>query len=108
MLRVGSVTKLEDEEVRLNSLGNLLDHIGWSRDIWIDFAEDAFNLLRTLANSLRNMDGQADEILLRTFNDPNESMSIITYVKVCRRPATYSYSLTTTASCQCLDPDPRR
>jgi ubiquitin thioesterase protein OTUB1 len=28
------------------------------------------------------MDGQAETILLRTFNDMNESMAIITYVKV--------------------------
>lgn len=82
LLRVGDVTKLEDEEARLNSLGNLLDHIGYSRDIWIDFAESAFELLRKLGNSLRNMDGAAADILLQTFNDMGESMSIITYVKV--------------------------
>lgn len=74
--------KLEEEEARLNSLGNLLEHIGYSRDIWIDFADEAFELLHKLANSLRNMDGQAADILLRTFNDMGESMAIITYVKV--------------------------
>ena len=74
--------KFEEEEARLNSLGNLLDHIGYSRDIWIDFADEAFELLHKLANSLRNMDGQAADILLRTFNDMGESMAIITYVKV--------------------------
>ncbi|KAF1941251.1 cysteine proteinase [Clathrospora elynae] len=82
LLRVGDVGKFEDEEARLNSLGNLLAHIGYSRDIWIDFAEEAFELLRKLAHSLRNMDGQAAEILLQTFNDTSESMAIITYVKL--------------------------
>ena len=79
---MADVGKFEEEEARLNSLGNLLDHIGYSRDIWIDFAEEAFDLLRKLANSLRSMDGQAADILLRTFNDMGESMAIITYVKV--------------------------
>jgi hypothetical protein len=82
LLSVGDVNKLTEEEARLNSLGNLLDHIGYSRDIWIDFAEEAFELLHKLANSLRNMDGQAANILLSTFNDMSESMAIITYVKV--------------------------
>ncbi|USP82447.1 hypothetical protein yc1106_09721 [Curvularia clavata] len=82
LLSLGDVGKFEEEEARLNSLGNLLDHIGYSRDIWIDFAEEAFELLHKLANSLRNMDGQAADILLRTFNDMGESMAIITYVKL--------------------------
>ncbi|EMD89747.1 hypothetical protein COCC4DRAFT_56278 [Bipolaris maydis ATCC 48331] len=82
LLSVGDVNKFAEEEARLNSLGNLLDHIGYSRDIWIDFAEEAFELLHKLANSLRNMDGQASDILLRTFNDMGESMAIITYVKL--------------------------
>jgi ubiquitin thioesterase protein OTUB1 len=82
LLRVGDPNKLEDEEARLISMGNLLDHIGYPRDIWMDFAESAFDLLRKLASSLRNMDGQAAGILLQTFNDMGESMAIITYVKV--------------------------
>ena len=82
LLRVANVTKFEDEEARLNSLGNLLDHIGFSHDIWIDFAEDAFELLRKLATSVRDMDGAAADILLQTFNDMSKSMAIITYVKV--------------------------
>ncbi|XP_014551591.1 hypothetical protein COCVIDRAFT_112498 [Bipolaris victoriae FI3] len=82
LVSVGDVNKFAEEEARLNSLGNLLDHIGYSRDIWIDFAEEAFELLHKLANSLRNMDGQAADILLRTFNDMGESMAIITYVKL--------------------------
>ncbi|KAF2132169.1 cysteine proteinase [Dothidotthia symphoricarpi CBS 119687] len=82
LLRVGDANKLEDEEARLNSMGNLLDHIGYPRDIWMDFAEEAFELLRTLANSLHAMDGAAPDILLRSFNDLGVSMAIITYFKL--------------------------
>lgn len=82
LLRAGNVNKLDHEKGRLDSLGNMLANIGYPRDIWIDFAEEAFELLDKLANSLRNMDGQAETILLRTFNDMNESMAIITYVKL--------------------------
>jgi ubiquitin thioesterase protein OTUB1 len=82
LLRVGDVNKFEDEEARLRSLGNLLEHVGYRRDIWYDFAEPAFELLRKLADSLRIMDGAAADILLQTFNDMGESMGIITYVKV--------------------------
>jgi hypothetical protein len=82
LLRVGDANKFGDEEARLNSMGNLLDHIGYPRDIWIDFADGAFDLMRKLADSVQAMDGAAADILLQTFNDMNESMSIITYVKV--------------------------
>jgi ubiquitin thioesterase protein OTUB1 len=80
------VNKFGDEEARLNSMGNLLDHIGYSRDIWIDFADGAFDLMRKLADSVQRMDGAAADILLQTFNDMNESMSIITYIKVTSTP----------------------
>lgn len=105
LLRVGDVGRIEDEEARLNSLGNLLEHIGYSRDIWIDFADQAFELLRKLADSVRNMDGAAADILLQSFNDMNdiESMAIITYVKV-SLPALVQWqvSLTRAAPSQCL------
>ena len=82
LLHTGDVSRLDHEKGRLDSLGNMLENIGYSRDIWIDFAEEAFELLDKFANSLRTMDGQAENILLRTFNNMNESMAIITYVKV--------------------------
>ena len=91
LIRLGDIHKFDHEEVRLNSLGNLLEQINYSRDIWIDFADEAFGLLRKLAASLSNMDGAADDILLQSFNDMNVSMAIITYFKVipspCPRPA---------------------
>jgi ubiquitin thioesterase protein OTUB1 len=79
---VGDVNKFAVEEVRLNSMGNLLDHAGYHREIWIDFAEEAFSLLRALGDSLQLMDGAAEGILLTTFNDPSTSMAIITFFKV--------------------------
>ncbi|KAL6712482.1 hypothetical protein ACN47E_000359 [Coniothyrium glycines] len=83
LLRVGDVNKFQDEEARLNSLGNLLEHVGWSRDIWIDFAEPVFDLLRKMAESLSTLDtNTAASTLLQTFNDMGESMAIITYVKL--------------------------
>jgi len=109
LLHVGDVSKLDHEKGRLNSLGNLLSNIGYSRDIWIDFAEEAFELMTRLAESLRAMNGQADSILLRTFNDPGESMAIITYVKVCI-PHLSLFELLTPppAPSQCMGADARR
>ncbi|KAH7073402.1 peptidase C65 Otubain-domain-containing protein [Paraphoma chrysanthemicola] len=82
LLRVGDASKFGQEEARLNSLGNLLEHIGYGRDIWIDFAESAFELLRKLQHSTEQYDGAAETILLDTFNDMGESMAIITFVKL--------------------------
>ncbi|KAL5119532.1 hypothetical protein ACEQ8H_002597 [Pleosporales sp. CAS-2024a] len=82
LLRLADVHKFADEEARLASMGNLLEHIGCARDLWIDFADVAFDLLRKLADSLQAMDGAAPDILLHTFNDYAESMAIITYVKL--------------------------
>lgn len=62
-------------------MGNLLDNIGYSRDIWIDFADEAFDLLRKLGHSVETMDGNAADILLQAFNDLGISMAIITYFK---------------------------
>jgi ubiquitin thioesterase protein OTUB1 len=90
--------KFDHEQVRLNSMGNLLDQIGYSRDIWIDFAEEAFELMHKLATSLADMDGAADDILLQSFNDMNVSMAIITYFKVCAPSRASSTSLTCPAA----------
>lgn len=76
------MNKLGDEEARLNSMGNLMEHAGYVRYIWIEFADSAFELLRKLGDSLQAMDGAAADILLSTFNDLGESMAIITYFKV--------------------------
>ena len=107
---MADVNKFAEEEARLNSLGNLLEHIGYSRDIWIDFADEAFDLLHKLANSLRNMDGQAADILLNTFNSMGESMAIITYVKVGNHVSLYPAQelIANLAPRKRLDTDSRR
>ena len=79
---MGDAHQCDGEIGRLDSMGNLLDLAGYSRDVYIDFAEEAFDLLRKLAVSLRDMDGAAPSILLQTFNDMSTSMAIITYFKV--------------------------
>jgi ubiquitin thioesterase protein OTUB1 len=82
MLRAGDVHKFEDEEARLTSMHNLLNHVGFSEDIYEDFVEEAFGLLQKLANSMGAMDGAAADILLQTFNDYGTAMAIITYFKL--------------------------
>lgn len=81
LVHLGDYQRFGDEEGRLLSLGNLLDQIGYNRDIWMDFAEEAFDLLRKLGEAVHAMDGSAATILLDTFNDMGASMAIITYIK---------------------------
>jgi ubiquitin thioesterase protein OTUB1 len=109
LLREGNVDKFGDEEGRLVSMGNLLEHIGYSRDIWIDFADEAFDLLRKLGNSVSLMDGAAADILLQSFNDMGISMAIITYFKVSYLANFVEDTADAhTAPCQCLGPVPCR
>jgi len=61
---------------------NLLNNAGFPHDVYIDWAEEVFDLLRELAQSLRNDDGRAADTLLHKFNDVNTSLSIMTYFKV--------------------------
>jgi ubiquitin thioesterase protein OTUB1 len=82
LLRLGDGQRFADEEGRLTSMANLLDNIGYHRDIWIDFADEAYELLRKLGSSVDAMDGTGPDILLQAFNDQSTSMSIITYFKV--------------------------
>jgi ubiquitin thioesterase protein OTUB1 len=93
--------------VRLQSMNNLLNGVGFVQDIYEDFAEQAFELLQTLAASVRAMDGRADRILLETFNDYGISMAIVTYFKVCTAWLICLHRVSTNhaaAAGQCLDP----
>lgn len=63
-------------------MANLLKMAGFHEEIISGFADDAFDLMHQLTDSLRNMDGQAANILLEAFNDFSCSMAIITYIKV--------------------------
>lgn len=65
------------------SMANLFNIAAIPYDVVLDFADDAFALLRKLAHVLRTAEGSADDVLLQAFNDQVVSMSIITYFKVC-------------------------
>ncbi|KAK3217291.1 hypothetical protein GRF29_1g2599657 [Pseudopithomyces chartarum] len=80
LLHVADVTKFEVEEARLSSVNNLLNLAGHSEDLYIDFADEAYELLRKLAGSLQVGNGAG--LLLEAFNDYSVSMAIITYVKL--------------------------
>ncbi|KAF2440642.1 cysteine proteinase [Karstenula rhodostoma CBS 690.94] len=80
LLHVGDVAKFDVEEARLISMNNLLNLAGFSEDVYIDFAEEAYDLLRKLGGSLQL--GNGPSLLLEAFNDMGVSMAIITYVKL--------------------------
>jgi ubiquitin thioesterase protein OTUB1 len=76
LLRIGDAHKFLEEETRLKSLCNILNDAGFQEHLYEDFMEDTIDLLRKVSSAA---DGNA--VLLETFNDPNGSMSIITYLK---------------------------
>lgn len=80
LLHIGDVAKFDVEEARLVSMSNLLNLAGFSEDVYIDFADEAYDLLRKLGASLQV--GNGSTLLLEAFNDMSVSMGIITYVKV--------------------------
>ncbi|KAJ4286110.1 hypothetical protein N0V90_013459 [Kalmusia sp. IMI 367209] len=80
LLHVGDPGKFDVEEARLISMNNLLNLAGFPEDVYIDFADEAYDLLRKLAGSLQLGNGAA--LLLDVFNDLGVSMAIITYVKL--------------------------
>ncbi|KAF2089986.1 cysteine proteinase [Saccharata proteae CBS 121410] len=77
--RLGDSNKLLEEQTRLGSLANLLNQTGHQQDLWEDFAEATFDLLRDLRESLPNADEPA---LMNAFNDEMVSLSIITHLKL--------------------------
>jgi ubiquitin thioesterase protein OTUB1 len=82
MIRLGDVAKFDEEEARLSSMHNLLNQVGFHDNVYMDFAEEVFDLLRKLALALQTSDTTAADLLLQSFNDYGISMSIITYFKV--------------------------
>jgi ubiquitin thioesterase protein OTUB1 len=78
LVRIGDPHKFLEEETRLKSLCNILNDTGFVEDLYEDFMEDTIELLRKTANA---GNASAVAVLLETFNDPNGSMSIITYLK---------------------------
>jgi len=75
--RLGDTTKFAEEEARLRSFSNIFSAIGHAPDVYEDFSEETYDLLRQ--TSTASDDGAA---LLASFNDYGTSMSIITHLKV--------------------------
>ncbi|KAI4088036.1 MAG: hypothetical protein LQ344_006351 [Seirophora lacunosa] len=65
---------------RLTSLNNLLDSVGYQRDIYEDFAEETIQLLKHIASTTPNHDDGA--ALLSSFNDPNVCNGIIMHFRL--------------------------
>ncbi|CAI6335973.1 unnamed protein product [Periconia digitata] len=81
LIREANVAKFDTELARLMSLENIFHLTSIPYDMILDFAEDAFDLLRKLADALTTGDANADDLLLQAFNQDNISMAIITYIK---------------------------
>ncbi|KAK7607439.1 peptidase C65 Otubain-domain-containing protein [Phyllosticta paracitricarpa] len=77
--RLGDRTKFLEEQSRLRSLANLLNQVGFQADMYEDFAEETFALLRKLSSNAHATD---DSVLLDAFNDEIVSQSIITHLKL--------------------------
>lgn len=80
LVRIADPYKFQEEVTRLKSMGNLMAEAGYEEAIYVDFADEAWDLLPKLAGAPAET---AMAILLETFNDPNLSLAIITYFKVC-------------------------
>ncbi|KAK5130340.1 hypothetical protein LTR08_002180 [Meristemomyces frigidus] len=94
LIHLGDSNKLLEEETRLRSLSNVLNAAGYGSLIYEDFADEAFDLLRRIANALPT--GNADLVLHEAFNDEVVQNYIITYLKILTsawmktRPADYA------------------
>jgi ubiquitin thioesterase protein OTUB1 len=79
LVRNADPYKFEEEVTRLKSFRNIMTDGGFDEAIYVDFAEEAWDLLHKLATVPVDT-GLA--IVLETFNDYNISMAMITYFKV--------------------------
>ena len=69
------------EESRLTSLNELLNQAGFGEDLYSDWVEETFLLLRECAESLGSDDGGV--ALAAKFNDPDIGAAIIQHFRVC-------------------------
>jgi ubiquitin thioesterase protein OTUB1 len=86
LIRAGDKSKFMVEEVRLKSMQNILDAAGFQQDVWEDFAEELWDLMRRIAGSLHSpADAQSSadtkSILLTAFNNIGLQASIIAYLR---------------------------
>ena len=76
LLRIGDRSKILEELEKLKDYNKRLDAIGLTPEVYEDFTEATFDLLRQTAASLPSHDGEAR--ILTAFND-TEISSQITY-----------------------------
>jgi ubiquitin thioesterase protein OTUB1 len=78
------------EVARLTSLNNLLDSVGYLRDIYEDFTDETLQLLKQTASNLSNShDGGA--ALLASFNDAAICNAIIMHFRVSTSSCSQKY-----------------
>ncbi|KAL8680608.1 MAG: hypothetical protein Q9186_003200 [Xanthomendoza sp. 1 TL-2023] len=80
LLQYADPTRVLGEVARLTSLNNLLESVGYPRDIYEDFTDETLQLLRDTANALPSHDGGA--ALLASFNDAGVCNAIIMHFRL--------------------------
>ncbi len=81
LIHLGDVNKFGEEEARLRSLRNLVAHAGYDPDMYDDFADQVWELMRNLMAGVQ--DGTAEAVLETTFNEEYVQNYIITCFRVC-------------------------
>nr|POE89984.1 ubiquitin thioesterase otubain-like [Quercus suber] len=76
---LGDVTKFATEEARLRSLVNVVSNAGIDAGLYGDFADEVYDLLRSLRQALHKHD--MEPTLMGAFNDETVQNYIITCVK---------------------------
>jgi ubiquitin thioesterase protein OTUB1 len=82
LIHLGESTKFFEEESRLKSLSNVLIAAGYSKDVFEDFTDETYDLMRKVSNALATGSGDADQILHEAFNDESIQNFIITHLRV--------------------------
>ncbi|KAK3670729.1 hypothetical protein LTR78_009421 [Recurvomyces mirabilis] len=80
LIHHGDTNRFYEEEARLRSMYNILEAAGWNALLYEDFADEAFDLLREVANGMHN--DTAGDVLVAAFNDEMRQNYIITYVRM--------------------------
>ena len=80
LLQTADPSRLLGEVARLTSLNNLLDTVGYLRDIYEDFTDVTLQLLKETAATLPSQIGGA--ALLESFNDAAVCNAIIMHFRV--------------------------
>jgi len=81
LLFIGDSGKCFQEEARLRSLSNVLNSAGFEPYLYQDFADEVFDLIRSVANAIG--EGKGEEVLMEAFNDESLQNYVITHFKVC-------------------------